>query len=52
MRHILEALQTPAVAISVNELTLLAEGFREHEYGYVWGWEDLQVWEDEKVQDA
>jgi hypothetical protein len=52
MRHILKALQTPAVAISVKELTLLAEGFHEHEYGYVWGWEDLQVWEDEIVQDA
>jgi hypothetical protein len=34
------------VAICVQVLTLLAEGFREHEYGYVWGWEDLQVWEN------
>ena len=44
MRHILEALQDPEVAKFVRKLTLLAEGLREHEYGYVWGWEDLQVW--------
>lgn len=44
MRHVLEALQDPEVAKFVRKLTLLAEGLREHEYGYVWGWEDLQVW--------
>jgi hypothetical protein len=46
MRHILEVLQNNDVAKCVHELTLLAEGYREHEYGYVWGWEDLQVWEN------
>jgi hypothetical protein len=39
MRHILEALQFVSVAKCIHELTLLAEDFREHEYGYVWGWE-------------
>jgi len=35
MRHILEALQDLEVAKFVYKLTLLAEGLREHEYGYV-----------------
>ena len=39
MRHILEALQDPEVAKFVRKLTLLAEDLREHEYGYVQGWE-------------
>jgi hypothetical protein len=46
MRHILEAVQDPEVAKYVRKITLLAEGMREHEYGYVWAWEDLQIWMD------
>lgn len=46
MRHILEAVQDPEVAKFVRKITLLAEGMREHEYGYVWAWEDLQIWMD------
>lgn len=42
--HILEAVQKPAVFVCVSDLTLLAKGLREHEYGSVWSWEDLQVW--------
>lgn len=46
MVHILNALCNKKTAVCVKEITLLAEGLREHEYGYVWAWEDLQVWEN------
>ncbi|OSS52341.1 hypothetical protein B5807_02807 [Epicoccum nigrum] len=44
MTHILRSLRDPYVAQHVRKITLLAEGHREHEYGYVWAWEDVQVW--------
>lgn len=37
MRHILEAVQNTHVSNAVHSITVLAEGLREHEYGYVWG---------------
>lgn len=46
MLHILEALQNERVSNAVHSISVLAEGLREHEYGYVWGWEDLQIWEN------
>jgi len=44
MKAWLEAVKDPHVANLVHSITLLAEGLKEHEYGYAWAWEDLQIW--------
>lgn len=44
MEAVLVAIQLPGVARHVKNITLVAESLREHEYGYAWGWEDLQIW--------
>ncbi|KAF1940569.1 hypothetical protein EJ02DRAFT_445433 [Clathrospora elynae] len=33
----------------VRSITLVAEGLRQHEYGYGWAWEQLQDWENVSV---
>jgi hypothetical protein len=50
MKAILAAVQNFQVAKHVHNITLLAEGLKEHEYGYVWAWEDLQIWADLKFR--
>lgn len=44
MKTLLVAVQDAEVAKYVCNITLLAEGLKEHEYGYVWAWEDLEIW--------
>jgi hypothetical protein len=44
MKTLLATLQDTTVAAHVHNITLLAEGLKEHEYGYDWAWEDLQIW--------
>ncbi|KAF2621883.1 hypothetical protein BU25DRAFT_415732 [Macroventuria anomochaeta] len=46
MKALLAAVQDVGVAKYVRNITLLAEGLKEHEFGYVWAWEDLQIWAD------
>ena len=48
MKALLAAVQDNEVAKYVRNITLLAEGLKEHEYGYIWAWEDLQIWADLK----
>ncbi|KAF9693400.1 hypothetical protein EKO04_008724 [Ascochyta lentis] len=49
MKSLLSVVQDEGVAIYVRNITLLAEGLKEHEYGYMWAWEDLQIWADLKL---
>jgi len=44
MKAFLAAVQDATVAGHVQNITLLAEGLKQHEYGYEWAWEDLQIW--------
>lgn len=44
MKALLAAVQDTTVAKYVRNITLLAECLKEHEYGYIWAWEDLQIW--------
>jgi len=37
---------TDAMGSYVHKITLVTEGLKEHEYGYNWGWENLQNFED------
>lgn len=46
MKAFLTAVQEEKVGNHVRNITLLAEGLKEHEYGYIWAWEDLQIWAD------
>jgi hypothetical protein len=46
MKALITAVQDIEVAKYVRNITLLAEGMKEHEYGYYWAWEDLQIWAD------
>ena len=46
MKSLLAEVQDSEVADCVRNITLLAEGLKEHEYGYQWAWEDLQIWSD------
>lgn len=48
MKSLILVLQDVEVAKYVRNITLLAEGMKEHEYGYPWAWEDLQIWADLK----
>lgn len=50
MKAFLTALQDTTVAGHVHNITLLAEGLKEHEYGYDWAWEDLQIWGNLKLR--
>lgn len=50
MKALLVAIQDDVVAKYVRNITLLAEGLKEHEFGYVWAWEDLQIWADLKFR--
>lgn len=50
MKALLMAVQDESVAKYVRNITLLAEGMKEHEFGYVWAWEDLQLWADLKFR--
>lgn len=36
----------PALGPSVRYLTLVTDGMKMPEYGYMWAWEDLQNWEN------
>jgi hypothetical protein len=44
MKAIITAVQIKGVADHVRHIELLAEGLKEHEYGYAWAWEDLELW--------
>lgn len=44
MKAFLAAIEDTKVGAHVQSITLLAEGLKEHEYGYEWAWEDLQIW--------
>lgn len=46
MLPLMTVLENPDIARSVHEITLLAESLTEHEYGYLWTWEDLQIWNE------
>lgn len=46
MKALLAAVEDPEVVRYVRSITLLAEALKEHEYGYSWAWEDLQIWAD------
>ncbi|KAH6629473.1 hypothetical protein C7974DRAFT_187006 [Boeremia exigua] len=48
MKALLVALEDEDVAKYVRSLTLMAEGLKQHEYGYAWAWEDLQIWAEFK----
>lgn len=50
VKAFLLAVQHKTVATHVQNVTLLAEGLKEHEYGYAWAWEDLQIWGDLKLR--
>lgn len=51
MESLLESFGDEEVAKYVRNVTVLAEGLKEHEYGYQWAWEDLQIWADLKFTD-
>lgn len=44
MMDILVALNVNGVASYVRNITVIAETLMQHEYGYNWAWEDLQIW--------
>ncbi|KAF1927055.1 uncharacterized protein M421DRAFT_422289 [Didymella exigua CBS 183.55] len=44
MKALLGAVQDEMAGKYVRNITLLAEGLKEHEFGYDWAWEDLQIW--------
>ncbi|UPX10118.1 uncharacterized protein EKO05_0000789 [Ascochyta rabiei] len=44
MKALLTAVRDDGVAKYIRNITLLAEGLKQHEYGYIWAWEDLQIW--------
>ncbi|KAF3041881.1 hypothetical protein E8E12_004368 [Didymella heteroderae] len=50
MKAFVAAVENDTVGKHVRNVTLLAEGLKEHEYGYVWAWEDLQIWADLKFR--
>lgn len=51
MKALLKVSQDEEVANFVRNITLLAEGLKEHEHGYEWAWEDLQIWGNLKFTD-
>lgn len=46
MKALLVAIEDEEVAKYVRSIALLAEGLKEHNYGYSWAWEDLQIQTD------
>ncbi|KAJ4350658.1 hypothetical protein N0V95_004563 [Ascochyta clinopodiicola] len=46
MKALLTAVRDKGMVKYIRNITLLAEGLKQHEYGYLWAWEDLQIWAD------
>jgi hypothetical protein len=46
VKALFAAIKDSEVAKYVRNITLLAECLKEHEFGYIWAWEDLQIWGD------